>query len=173
MNYFLIWQSADHIGGNKLPLLGQILQYVLHLKESSPVTTLLKNHLSDAVEEVLLILSRTGIKTVSKQNAIMWLKKQYEKWQQLCKNKMHSSDPGRKREIFAEALSKLWDIGAPDAIQTIQKRKILLKERKAKDIFFYEDQRNTRKGAIEGKDALYKRSIQKHQERFARSIVVT
>ena len=87
MNYFLIGQSADHISGNKLPLLEQVLQYVLHLKESSPVTTSLKNHLSDAIDEVglLLIWSRAGIKTVTKQNAITRLKK----WQQLCKNKTH------------------------------------------------------------------------------------
>ena len=39
-DYFLIEQSADHISGNKLPLLRQILQYVLHLKESLPITTL-------------------------------------------------------------------------------------------------------------------------------------
>ena len=32
-----------------------ILQYVLQSKKSSPVTTPLKNHLSDAVDEVLLI----------------------------------------------------------------------------------------------------------------------
>ena len=70
-DYFLIGQSADYINGNKLPLLGQILQYVLHLKESSPVTTPLKNHLSDAVDEVLLIWSCAGIKTVTKQNVIM------------------------------------------------------------------------------------------------------
>ena len=99
--------KADHIGGNKLPLLGQILQCVLHLKESSPVTTPLKQHLSDAVDEVLLIWSHTGIKTVTKPNAIMRLKKQYKKWQQLCKNKTCSSDTGRKYEIFAEALQKL------------------------------------------------------------------
>ena len=104
MNYFLIGQSADHIVGNKLPLLGQILQYVLHLKESSPVTTPLKNHLFDAVDEVVLIWSRAGIKTVTKQNAIMRLKKQYEKWQQHCKNKTRLSDFERKREIFAKVL---------------------------------------------------------------------
>ena len=62
-DYFLIGQSAEHISGNKLPLLGQILQYVLHLKELSPVTTPLKNHLYHAVDEVLLIWSRAGIKT--------------------------------------------------------------------------------------------------------------
>ena len=134
----------------------------------------MKNHLSDAVNEVLLIWSHAGIKTVTKQNAIMQLKKEYDNWQQLCKNKTRSSDPGRKREIFAEALSKLlWDIGASDVIQMIQKNKMLSKERKAEDIFFYEDQQSARKGVIGGKDALYKKSVQKHQERFARSIVVT
>ena len=35
-------------------------------------------------------------------------------------------------------------------------KKILSKERKAEDIFFYENQRNVRKGVIGGKDALYK-----------------
>ena len=84
-DYFLIGQSADHISENKLPLLGQILQHILHLKELSPVTTSLKNHLSDAVDEVLLIWSCAEIKTVTKQNAIMRLKKEYENWQQLCR----------------------------------------------------------------------------------------
>ena len=79
MNYFLIGQSADHIGGNKLPLLRQTLQHVLHLKELSPVTTPLKIHLYDAVDEVLLIWSCAGIKTVTKQNAIMRLKERFEK----------------------------------------------------------------------------------------------
>ena len=55
----------------------------------------------------------------------------------------------------------------------IQKNKMLSKERKAEDIFFYEDQRNARKGVIRGKDALHKKSVQKRQERFARLIVVT
>ena len=114
----------------------------------------MKSYLSDAVDEVLLIWSRAGIKTVTYQNAKIRLKKQYEKWQQHCKNKTRSSDPRRKREIFAEALAKLWDIGTPDAIQTIPKSKILTKERKAENIFFYEDQRNARKGATGGKDAL-------------------
>ena len=50
---------------------------------------------------------------------------------------------------------------------------MLSKARKAKDIFFCEDQQSARKGVIEGKDALYKKSVQKRQERFARPIVVT
>ena len=74
-NYFLIGQSAYHISGNRLPLLGQILQYVMHLKEFSPITTPLKNHPSDAVDKVLLIWSCAGIKIVTKKNSIMRLKK--------------------------------------------------------------------------------------------------
>ena len=50
---------------------------------------------------------------------------------------------------------------------------MLSKEREAEDRFFYEDQQSARKGVIGGKDALYKKSVQKRQERFARSIVVT
>ena len=138
------------------------------------VTTPLKNHPSNAVDEVLLIWSRAGIKTVTRQNAIMLLKKEYDKWQLLCKNKTRSSDPEKKREIFAKALLKVWDIGAPNAIQTIQKKiRFYQRKGKLKIYFFYEDQWNARKGVIEGKDALYKKGVQKRQERFARSIVVT
>ena len=53
------------------------------------------------------------------------------------------------------------------------KNKMLLKERKVEDIFFYKNQRNAKKGVIGGKDALYKKSVQKRQERFAPSIVIT
>ena len=56
------------------------------------------------------VSSRAGIKTVTKQNAIMRLKEQCEKWQQLCKNKTRSSDRRRKRKIFAEALG-YWGSG--------------------------------------------------------------
>ena len=117
--YFLIGRSEDHISGNKLPLLGQILRYVLHLKEVSSITTPVKKHLSDAIDEVLLIWSRAGIKTMTKINALKRLTKDYNTWLQLCKNKTRASDPGRKREKFAQALSILWDIGAPDAVETI------------------------------------------------------
>ena len=132
----------------------------------------MKNHLSDAVDEVLLIWSRAGIKIVTKQNAIMRLKKQYKKWQQLCKNKTRSSDPGRKREIFAEALSKLRDIGASDAIQTIQKSKILSKERKVEDIYFFVKTSKTQeKVPLEGKMLCLRKALKTAKKGFARSIV--
>ena len=50
---------------------------------------------------------------------------------------------------------------------------MLSKERKSEDFFFYEDQWNARIIVIGGKNALYKKSVQKRQKRFARSIVVT
>ena len=150
-DYFLIGQSADHINGNKLLLLGKILHYVLHLKELSPVTAPLKNHLSYAVDKVLLICSRAGIETVTKQNAIMQLKKEYDNWQQLCKNKTRLTDPGRKREIFAEALSKLWDIGALDTIQIIQKIECCQNKGKLKIYFFMKTSRAQEKVSLEGK----------------------
>ena len=142
-------------------MLAIVLQYVLHLKESSPGTNPLKNNLTDAVDEVPLIWYRAGSKTVTKQNAIMRLKKEY-KWQQLCKNKTCSSDSEKKCEIFAEALSKLWDIGAPDVIQTVQKNKMLSKERKAEDIFFFMKTSGTQeKVSLEGKMHCIRKAFKK------------
>ena len=67
----------------------------------------MRKHLSDAIDEVLLIWSRAGIKTMTKINALKRLTKDYDTWLQLCKNKTRASDPGRKREKFAQALSIL------------------------------------------------------------------
>ena len=96
-DYFLIGRSTPHISGNKLPLLKQVLQHVLYLKESSSSTTPLKNHFSAAIDEVLLIWSKAGIQTMPKRNVLRRLQKEYNTWLQLCKNKMRLSDPGRKR----------------------------------------------------------------------------
>ena len=81
---------------------------------------------------------------------------------------MRLSDPGRKREMFEEDLSKPWDIGASHAVQIIQKNKMLSAEKKIEDIAFYEDQRNARNSVISGEDVLLQKSLQKRQERKAR-----
>ena len=44
---------------------------------------------------------------------------------------------------------------------------MLSSEKKEEDIYFYEDQRNARKGVIGGKDALFQKSLRKRQERRA------
>ena len=89
----------------------------------------------------------------------MRLKKEYYKLQQLCKNKIRSSDPGRKRKVFAEALSKLWDTEAQDALQTIQKNKMFSKERKAEDIFFMKTSGMQEKLSLEGKKHYIKKAF--------------
>ena len=169
-DYFLIGRSTPHISGNKLPLLKQVLQHVLHLKESLSSTTPLKNHFSAAIDEVSLIWSKAGIQTMPKRNVLRRLQKEYNTWLQLCKNKLRLSDPGRKREMFEEDLSKLWDIGASDAVQIIQKNKMSA-EKKIEDIAFYDDQRNARNSIVSGKDVMLQKSLQKRQERKARLII--
>ena len=107
-----------------------------------------------------------------KRNVLRRLQKEYNTWLQLCKNKMRLSDPGGKREMFEEDLSKLWDIGASDAVQIIQKNKMLSAEKKIEDIIaFYDDQRNARNSVISGKDVMLQKSLHKRQERKARLII--
>ena len=73
--------------------------------------------------------------------------------------------------MFEEDLSKLWDIGALDAVQIFQKNKMLSAEKKIEDIAFYDDQRNARNSVISGKDVLLQKSLQKRQEKKARLII--
>ena len=73
--------------------------------------------------------------------------------------------------MFEEDLSKLWDVGASDAVQIIQKNKMLFAEKKIEDIAFYDDQRNARNSVISGKDVMLQKSLHKRQERKARLIV--
>ena len=143
--YFLIGRSEDHISGNKLPLLGQILLYVLHLKEVSSITTPVRKHLSDAIDEVLLIWSRAGIKTMTKINALKRLTKDYDTWLQLCKNKTRASDPGENEKSLLKLHLFYGILGLQDAVEAIQKNKMLSSEKKEEDIYFYEDQRNAKK----------------------------
>ena len=103
-----------------------------------------------------------------KRNVLRRLQKEYNTWLQLCKNKMRLSDPGRKRKMFEEDLSKLWDIRALDAVQIIQKNKMLSAEKKIEDMAFYDDPRNARNSVISGKDVLLQKSLQKRQEKKAR-----
>ena len=64
--------------------------------------------------------------------------------------------------MFEEDLSKLWDIGASDAVQIIQKNRMSA-EKKIEDIAFCDDQRNARNSVINGKDAMLQKSLQKRQ----------
>ena len=49
------------------------------------------------------------------------LNKMWEEWRYLQKSKTRVA--GKRRQKFRENLDKLWDIGASDAIEQIQKKR--------------------------------------------------
>ena len=58
-------------------------------------------------------------------------------------------------------------LGLQMLLKPYKKTKCCLRKKKEEDIYFYEDQRNARKGVIGGKDALFQKSLRKRQERRA------
>ena len=164
-DYFLIGKSESRISGRKLPTLGQILRYLLHLKEMSSETSLLSVHISTVVDQVLPFWKMARVETITNRSAEERLKKDFNTWTSLCKSKNRTSDPGDKREIFRNSLEKLWDIGSPNAIQTILQNRLLSSDKKNEDIDFYEDQRGERKAFMSGMDKVFQRALQKQQKR--------
>ena len=74
-HYFLIGNSIDVTPHNKLPTLGTLLRHVLYLKESGKLNTSIDFYLRSAAEEVLLIWSKGGIKTITQNNTVQQLTK--------------------------------------------------------------------------------------------------
>ena len=62
---------------------------------------------------------------------------------------------GKGRQKFRENLDKLRDIGASDAIEQIQKNRLMSSADKAEDIAFLMDQGSTRKGSIRGSGMVF------------------
>ena len=62
---------------------------------------------------------------------------------------------GKRRQKFRENLDKLWNIGASDAIEQIQKNRLMSSADKVDDIAFYMDQGSARQGSIRGGGAWY------------------
>ena len=62
---------------------------------------------------------------------------------------------GKRRQKFRENLDKLWDIGASDAIEQIQKNRLMSSADKVDDIAFYMDQGSARKGSIRGRGMVF------------------
>ena len=70
--------------------------------------------------------------------------------------------------IFLGNLERLWYVGAVDAIEVIQKDRLLSPDEKQKDIEFYHDQQTKRKATIAGKDKVLQLGIQNMNERVER-----
>ena len=63
---------------------------------------------------------------------------------------------------------RLWDVGAVDAIEVIQKDRLLSPDEKQKDIEFYHDQQTKKKATMAGNDKVLQLSIQIMNERVER-----
>ena len=167
-SYFLIGNSIDAIPHRKLPTLGTVLRHVLYLKETGKPNTSIDSYLRSAAEEALLIWSRGGIKTNTQNNAVQQLTKIWNDWKVLNKSKTRRKDVGNKRDIFLGNVERLWDVGAVDAIEVIQKDRLLSPDEKQKDIEFYHDQQTKRKATMAGKDKVLQLGIQNMNERVER-----
>ena len=62
----------------------------------------------------------------------------------------------------------LFDTGASDAIQEIQRNRLLSREKKDEDIRFYQDQKTERKAHMSGHDKIFESWSQQQAERAAR-----
>lgn len=147
--HFLVGPSQEAIAGSKLPTLRQVMQYVLHLRESSARNVTVKLHIQNAVDEVMALWLLAGIKTITKVNAIKRFETVWKKWL-LLKKTAGQRYEARNQRAFELELSKLWDIGAPDAISTIEANTLLSDNKKHEDISFYHDQRGPRLRMIAG-----------------------
>ena len=65
-------------------------------------------------------------------------------------------------------LERLWDVGAVDAIEVIQKDRLLSPDEKQKDIDFYHDQQTKRKATMAVKDKVLQLGIQNMNEQVER-----
>ena len=130
-NYFLIGNSIDAISHNKLPTLGTVLRHMLYLKETGKPNTSIDFYLRSAAE-ILLIWSKGEIKTITQNNAVQQLTKIWNNWKVLNKSKTRRKDVGNKRDIFWGNLERLWYVGAVDAIEVIQKDRLLSPDEKQK-----------------------------------------
>ena len=89
----------------------------------------------------------------------------WDQWRSLQKSKSKAAQD--KVERFKCELDLLWEIGASDAIEIIEKNRLLTTTDK-QDIAFYQDQRGKRQASMSRKDKLFaakKRQQDAHVER--------
>lgn len=158
-NEFLIGHPARTISGSKLPTLRQVMQVLLHKKNPSSYKKL-QDNFGDVVDRIITFWQMAGIKTITKQNCVIRLDKVHREWKLLRKSRNKSySTFENSCEAFSNKLDKLWDIGAPDAIEIIIINRLLSTADKNQDIAFYLDQRNKREAIMSGDDKILKQKV--------------
>ncbi|KAG0725795.1 hypothetical protein GWK47_037899 [Chionoecetes opilio] len=167
---FLIGYPSSSISGSQLPTNRQAFQYFLHL-QSLPENTGNPKHqdlANETVEAIIPFWQMARIKTMTKYNAAQHFMTLHKKHRDLARNKGRTGDPGGKRSAFVLELDSLFDIGASDAIQEIERNRLLSREKKDKDIRFYQDQKTERKAHMSGHDKIFESRSQQQAERAAR-----
>ncbi|KAG0725177.1 hypothetical protein GWK47_039106 [Chionoecetes opilio] len=172
---FLIGYPSSSISGSQLPTNRQAFQYFLHL-QSLPENTGNPKHqdlANETVEAIIPFWQMARIKTMTKYNAAQHFMTLHKKHRNLARNKGRTGDPGGKRSAFVLELDSLFDIGASYAIQEIERNRLLSREKKDKDIRFYQDQKTERKAHMSGHDKIFESRSQQQAARGTRYEFVT
>ncbi|KAG7172524.1 hypothetical protein Hamer_G028170 [Homarus americanus] len=157
---YLVGQPASSIRGSKLPTMRQVLKFFFHtVNESGDRQETLK----ETVRNVLTFWNLARIKTISERGCREKLTRLWEHWRSLQKSRDRAAKD--KVENFKSQLDLLWDIGAPDAVEDIEKNRLLTPADKQQDIAFYQDQRGERKAFMSGNDKIFAAKKRKQEER--------
>ncbi|KAG7159286.1 hypothetical protein Hamer_G029936 [Homarus americanus] len=157
---YLVGQPASSIRGSKLPTMRQVLKFFFHtVNESGDRQETFK----ETVSNVLTFWNLARIKTISERGCREKLTRLWEHWRSLQKSRDRAAKD--KVENFKSQLDLLWDIGAPDAVEDIEKNRLLTPADKQQDIAFYQDQRGERKAIMSGNDKIFAAKKRKQEER--------
>ncbi|KAG7156396.1 hypothetical protein Hamer_G006142 [Homarus americanus] len=157
---YLVGQPASSIRGSKLPTMRQVLKFFFHtVNESGDRQETFK----ETVRNVLKFWNLAPIKTISERGCREKLTRLWEHWRSLQKSRDRAAKG--KVENFKSQLDLLWDIGAPDAVEDIEKNRLLTPADKQQDIAFYQDQRGERKAFMSGNDKIFAAKKRKQEER--------
>jgi len=141
--YWLIGcESPKLCGENRLPVLRNVLQYVLHLHYQQKET--IRDSCRLAVEALVPFFIRAGFETdhlIEVKYACDKLVKKFEEWIHLKKSMNRKTNP--RREAFKSSLDKLFDLGRKDAMNLIK-----LEEDRA----FYKSMKEDRLATMSGVD---------------------
>ncbi|KAG7155567.1 hypothetical protein Hamer_G030873 [Homarus americanus] len=157
---YLVDQPASSIRGSKLPTMRQVLKFFFHtVNESGDRQETFK----ETVRNVLTFWNLARIKTISERGCREKLTRLWEHWRSLQKSRDRAAKD--KVENFKSQLDLLWDIGAPDAVEDIEKNRLLTPADKQQDIAFYQEQRGERKAFMSGNDKIFATKKRKQEER--------
>ncbi|KAG7156415.1 hypothetical protein Hamer_G006168 [Homarus americanus] len=138
----------------------QVLKFFFHtVNESGDRQETFK----ETVRNVLAFWNLARIRTISERGCREKLTRLWEHWRSLQKSRDRAAKD--KVENFKSQLDLLWDIGAPDAVEDIEKNRLLTPADKQQDIAFYQDQRGERKAFMSGNHKIFAAKKRKQEER--------